>query len=103
MRLIDADELKANVNNWYDLVNSFGQTNIQLSHKDILAKIDNMSTIETKPIVYGEWLIYKTYQGGIKEEWLKCSKCGWENALLIPRNFCPNCGATMKQKRERVE
>ena len=100
MRLIDADELKANVNNWYDLVNSFGQTNIQLSHKDILAKIDNMPTIETKPIIYGEWLIYKAYQGGIEEKWFQCSKCGWENALLIPRNFCPKCGADMRKERE---
>lgn len=49
---------------------------------------------------YGEWLIHKAYQGGIEEEWFQCSKCGWENALLIPRNFCPNCGANMNESEE---
>ena len=45
MRLIDADLLKENINNWYDLVNEYGQTRMTLSHDDILAKIDNMPTV----------------------------------------------------------
>ena len=44
-RLIDADLLKENINNWYALVNEYGQTRITLSHDDILAKIDNMPTV----------------------------------------------------------
>jgi len=65
--------------------------------------IDDTPTEDVKPIVYGEWLIHKAYQGGIEEEWFQCSKCGWENALLIPRNFCPKCGTTMKKKSEEEE
>ena len=46
MRLIDADELKANIDNWYALVNEWGQTRITLSHEDIIGKIDNQPTAE---------------------------------------------------------
>lgn len=44
-RLIDADALKDNINNWYGVVNRFGQTGITLSHDNILGKIDNAPTI----------------------------------------------------------
>ena len=44
-RLIDADLLKENINNWYALVNEYGQTRMTLSHNDILAKIDNAPTV----------------------------------------------------------
>lgn len=33
---------------------------------------------------------------GIQYKRLKCSKCGWESSLPIPRNFCPECGADMR-------
>lgn len=46
MRLIDADALKANIDNWYALVNEWGQTRITLSHKDIINKIDNQPTVD---------------------------------------------------------
>lgn len=46
MRLIDADLLKANVNNWYALVNEWGQTRMTLGHDDIIAKIDNVPTVD---------------------------------------------------------
>lgn len=44
----------------------------------------------------GHWNTYKLSQGGIDEEWLECSECMWSNALLIPRNYCPKCGARME-------
>jgi hypothetical protein len=39
---------------------------------------------------------YELTQGGINEKWLECSECMWSNALLIPRNYCPNCGCRME-------
>lgn len=68
---------------------------------DFVDYINEEPTAEVKPIVYGKWEIHKAYQGGVEEQWFQCSKCGWKNALPIPRNFCPNCGATMKKVRKK--
>ena len=45
----------------------------------------------------GRWIEEGTEVGafGIKYSWNKCSKCGWSSSLIIPKNFCPNCGASM--------
>lgn len=45
----------------------------------------------------GEWICKGTEEGafGIRYEIKQCNKCGFEHSLCIPRNFCPNCGATM--------
>ena len=51
----------------------------------------------------GKWNTFELFQGGIKETWYECPKCKWSNALLIPRNYCPNCGAKMVEPQERNE
>lgn len=30
---------------------------------------------------------------GIPYIWKKCSKCGFTHSLLIPDNYCPQCGS----------
>lgn len=51
----------------------------------------------------GKWNTFELFQGGIKETWYECPKCKWSNALLIPRNYCPNCGAKMIESQESKE
>ena len=51
----------------------------------------------------GHWNTYELAQGGINEKWLECSECTWSNALLIPRNYCPKCGARMMEKEDDKE
>ena len=51
----------------------------------------------------GECNTFELFQSGIKETWYECPKCKWSNALLIPRNYCPNCGAKMIEPRESEE
>jgi len=48
----------------------------------------------------GEWIITGEEQGafGMIYKIKKCDKCGWEHSLVIPNNFCPNCGAEMSNK-----
>lgn len=29
-----------------------------------------------------------------------CSNCGWNHSLVIPKNYCPNCGAKMIEPQE---
>lgn len=48
----------------------------------------------------GHWIKTKEERGGISEIWYNCSECGWRNSLYLPRSFCPNCGADMREPKE---
>lgn len=114
MRLIDANALKEALNFVYDCayIDSKSKEGIV---SDIIAEIDNAPTVKTycyfcgqtehgqiEDRPQGEWIITGEEQGalGIIYKMRKCNKCGWENSLLIPRNFCPNCGAKMRSGAE---
>lgn len=47
----------------------------------------------------GEWKEtgYETGALGITYRQTQCSNCGWEHALPMWWNFCPNCGAEMRK------
>lgn len=60
----------------------------------IINFIKNLASVQSKPKT-GYWNTYEITQGGINEEWIECSECMWSNALVIPRNYCPNCGCKM--------
>ena len=49
--------------------------------------IRNIPSADVQPVVHGEWTVTSMY--------IKCSECG-EAFMLIPQNFCPNCGADMR-------
>lgn len=53
--------------------------------------------IEERP--QGEWKEtgYETGALGITYRQTQCSNCGWEHALPMWWNFCPNCGAKMQK------
>ena len=61
-----------------------------------LVSIKNSIPYEERP--QGRWIEEGTEVGafGIKYSWNKCSKCGWSSSLIIPKNFCPNCGTDMR-------
>ena len=73
MRLIDADLLKANIDNWYALVNEWGQTRMTLSHNDIIAKIDNMPTADVLDKIRAE----------IQEDIESFSMSDWETNNIL--------------------
>lgn len=50
--------------------------------------------IEERPT--GEWIVSESEEVGalgIRCKTYTCPSCGWDNSLIIPRNFCPNCGS----------
>lgn len=100
---ISRQALKDNINSWYDLVNSFGQTNITLSHDDIIKKIDMQTAVELKSKP-GHWeetryrsvdQTGETYDDGVG---FRCSICAnvFKVTSLNRYNYCPNCGADMR-------
>lgn len=98
MDMIKLDDLKA----YRD--NRIASGNADFDEMDRLsAFIANVETIEPKR---GEWIVYEG-------EWkdfdyyppkCKCNQCGYEEDLYIlnakPTNFCPNCGASMGERKE---
>lgn len=62
---------------------------------DITCILEELPHIQPKSNV-GYWETYEVIQGGLKETWHRCSICKWENALLLPRNYCPKCGTKME-------
>ena len=57
--------------------------------------IDQMPTIEARPVVRGEW-IEKPHTDGFEGHYFlyHCSRCDTPNANK--RNFCDECGADMR-------
>lgn len=56
-----------------------------------LADIEDFKPADVRPVVRGKWKITSIY--------IKCLECG-ECFMLIPQNFCPNCGADMRETEE---
>lgn len=103
-RYIDADA----VFRWY--VETFSEKNngeraiqpneIRFSMNDIRDNLDNIPTIDAEPVRHGKWIERKNYPGLAYH----CSECNYKiygrpyqnTYLIVPYNFCPNCGAKMK-------
>lgn len=66
------------------------------------SKDDFIEICKTDERPRGYWIEQSAEIGalGIKYTRVRCSQCGWSNSLVIPKNFCPNCGADMRGKEE---
>ena len=79
MRLIDADALKL------DIMCVYG------SNPQYINWLNHAPTVDAVPVRHGKWMVTPVY--------IKCSECG-ESFMLIPQNYCPNCGARMDEVEE---
>ncbi len=86
MRLIDADELIA----WIK-----GSQQMTSKIKCVIAKIETMP--DAVSVVHGEW-IYHFDDIWPEESTIQCSLCREHQPLGIDENFCPNCGALMRER-----
>lgn len=103
MRLIDAERLRALIVAMYEPFPNICNVNV------VLTAIDNAPTIEAEPLKHGRWILIG--RGRItKSRDLKCSVCGnyfrvyddvTLNAGRGDANFCPNCGADMREGGEQ--
>lgn len=94
-RYIDADELMLRIN--MHGTNKFGMLD-----EDIREFINNLPTADVRENVHGRWVENGTYLGKLR---FKCSACQEDMAvstvMLKPIwNFCPNCGADMREGGE---
>lgn len=88
MRLIDADKIVEQINEWLDQT---GAIPLNTSyHFELLGCIEDCSTIDAVPVVRGEWEVAIGYDPNKKVQCQNCYKMAYE-----PTPHCPNCGAKM--------
>ena len=78
-----------------DEANGYG--NVKWSECVIYAEtaenaIDAIPATEVKPVGRGKWKWSDDFF-----ETLVCSECGYDTEDRIKQNFCPNCGADMRE------
>lgn len=93
MRLIDADTLERE--GW------FLSRNRQVDSKTMVYEVKKpteFSFIEPERET-GKWIPHKSVFGGLGEKVYTCDQCGY-NIGFHAENFCPRCGADMRERRE---
>lgn len=111
MRLIDADALMEQVKAIHNAVdasriNQAYNTGFHSATSQMQGLIVYMPTIDAKPVVHGEWKqtyrIEKIHYSCDDIETYKlpygycCSICS--RRVKVKENFCPNCGADMRER-----
>ena len=56
----------------------------------------SVPTVDAKPVRHGRWIMLEPY-GAHHTHRRKCSECGEIKAKELT-NFCPNCGADMREE-----
>lgn len=52
---------------------------------------------DVRPVVRGKWVRKVEFDGVLKREYFVCSECG-QTRMLNFHNYCPNCGADMREE-----
>ena len=64
----------------------------------VIEQMQKIPTIEAEPVKHGRW-----GGNGIPESMLsKCSVCDY-SCGAYSFNYCPNCGAKMRERRDNTE
>lgn len=95
MRYIDVDDVASAIYHHFPSVRTMA---------DARSVIEEVPTIDAVSVVHGEWI--EDYNGnGWNDYWdYTCSNCGKRyeraDAVLCKANYCPNCGAKMREVRD---
>ena len=65
--------------------------------KLLLHKIESIPAADVRPVKRGKWEMTTLDDGYGEYQLYKCDKCGALTAQR--RNFCPNCGADMREEQ----
>ena len=104
MRLIDADALKASIEE-KDRYNLGGECRII-----VCGVLDDAPTIDAKPVVHAHWIEKTDWYFGIGQIHCTCSNCGYtvdykpdSRGDVRGGKFCDDCGAKMDLKDGKSE
>ena len=60
----------------------------------VISDIKGMKAVDVAPVRHARWLEVREKRL-FGEHYFLCSNCKSRNGLMIPFNYCPNCGAKM--------
>ena len=60
----------------------------------VISDIKGMKAADVAPVRHGSWLEVREKRL-FGEHYFLCSNCKSRNGLMIPFNYCPNCGCKM--------
>ena len=99
MRLIYADDVKKEIDDWLDVVGDVVIGKHLSYYGEFLGCIEDAPTVEAVPVVRGKWIkgIYGWHCSECVESFGPelYYECGYKKP-----NFCPNCGARMVKDNE---
>ncbi len=61
----------------------------------VISDIKGMKAADVAPVRHGRWLEVREKRL-FGEHYFLCSNCKSRNGLMIPFNYCPNCGSKME-------
>ena len=67
--------------------------------KKAIKKMPKGIIADVAPVRHGRWLEVREKRL-FGEHYFLCSNCKSRNGLMIPFNYCPNCGVKMDKKKE---
>lgn len=71
---------------------------------EIREGLKGLPTIEAEPVMHGRWIVHTTWKGMFGLIHSECSECKFDrNGDLSSWNFCPKCGAQMKEGADNDE
>lgn len=88
MRLIDAEQFAAVLQDLADKHAEDGKTDVSEILLSVKGMLERQETIEAVAVVHGRW------NGGYPHL-IQCSVCGETPMMSVKTVYCPNCGAKM--------
>lgn len=86
-RLINAHDL------WSDIM-MLPHNGDMISSEEVEQAIVEAPTVDAVEVVHGRWIVEH-------EESIRCSECCFNRAnIKIPMDYCPNCGADMRERKD---
>lgn len=58
-------------------------------------KFKTMQEENTSPVIESEWVVHYDDLFPMESD-MTCKRCGESQPIIIDDNYCPNCGARMK-------
>ena len=70
-----------------------GNDEYDIAVQDCIETLKQLPAADARPVVRGRW----KWSDDLFETFV-CSECGYDTEDRIKQNFCPNCGADMREE-----